>query len=328
MKPIMARLSLLFAISITIHAGPIYIASQDVTTQPGTNNQIGLINPLTGVVTGAVTMTNSVGGGQVQMFDIAMDLLGDVWGIDSTFKLWQINPTTGVSTEYASILNGSTLNANGMVFDPITGDVYLSTFGIGDPTTRLRRFNIATDCVASVCTTVEAIAPVAPPNASGGDIAFLNGYLYYASVTGDLYRLEQDAPGVWKMFTGGTNTATPLVGGIGVTVKGLGADDGKLYASVTVNPAVVGFGTHAILEIDPVTLAVLSTSPITGILNNEVGLASNPTAVPEPSVMIPFALALAFFLRRVRGGNRMTPYGEVSPPQNGEPQYPGPIWQE
>jgi len=312
MKPNMAHLSLLFAIGVSsLAAAPIYIATQNQSgvPLPGTFNQIGIVSATTGAISNIQTIHDS-GGGDLQMFDIATDLAGDIWGVDfdpnvsPNQRLFRINPVDGLATLVATF-SGLPVgaNINGMDFNPATGLLFLSTNSFpNDPTQRLYSTDVSS--CAGTCALTNVFSG-SLPNGSAGDIVFRQGEIIYGAENGTLYRLVETA-GVWSLAPSGVNTSNPVAQGTdnsfwGVTTKGLVYDGSKLYAGVIFHPLMPQLSTHGLLEIDPVTLqAVGAPIYITGATHTLAGLTLGATGVPEPAALLPTAAALLFLLHRAK----------------------------
>jgi hypothetical protein len=326
----MARLSLLALVASWVSAAPIYVATQNFPgAPPGTFNEIGIVNPLTGVVSNVHTIRDALNN-DLQMFDIATDLLGDIWGVDfNSFtspnqRLFRINPATGIATLMATFSGLPTgANINGMDFNPATGLLYLSvnTFP-NDPTVRLYSTDVNA-CPGSVCTLTNRFSG-SLPNGSAGDIVFVNGQLFYGAENGTLYRLTESA-GLWSLAAG-TNTTNPLAQGTdnsfwGVTMKGLVYSDNKLYAGAIFHPLMPQLSPHGLIEINPVTMQTVGpTVFLTGTVHTLAGLTTH--AVPEPGLFIPGALSFLFVLHRRRKTPPRRPPGEGAIPAMGGTPVP------
>jgi len=230
--------------------GVIYIVTQDLTEQPGSGNQVGVLNPETGeTAPKPLPVTVDEEGNQLQMFDNGVDHRGVVWGIDSTHRLWTIEPDTGVSTLRGERFTGVTpeVNFNGMTIHPATGEIYLSV-NVPESSRFVYKLNPSVDCGRRVCL-VKAASTLLPVG-SMGDIAFhyVGGELclFLAGDDGHLYRLTE-AGGTWSVEDQSEEELTSYF-----TVKALVSTGAKLFAGGDLCCGTRG--SHAVEEVDPKTL--------------------------------------------------------------------------
>lgn len=141
--------------------------------------QIGIVN----VATGSATV---IGNSGVILTDIAFDPNGNLYGI--TFDtLYSINKATGVATEIGPL---GVTDANSLVFSP-SGVLYAA----GNKSNNLYTINTKTGSARVIFNTGYS---------SGGDLAFLNGNLYYT-----------DAANLLLIKFNPTTKTTTLIGPIG-----------------------------------------------------------------------------------------------------------------
>jgi hypothetical protein len=259
-------------------AGEIYIATQDITAQPGVGNVIATLNPLTGA-TSNVRLTVDREGRPLQMFDIALDSRRQIWGIDSTQALWIIDPATGICTKRAERLTGGPTNINGLAFRPETGELYLTGNDVS-----MYRLNVNTCDGAQCAPLVDMSKPPYPTNSSAGDLEFHQGDLYFAGEFGILYRLKLDDDGLWYVYAT-SEEERPGVGSSFV-MKGLASDGETLFIAGDANEAAA---PHYVTQLDTERLTLSKPAPITGTGRTlVVGLAGfvpprTSTAAPPAS---------------------------------------------
>lgn len=209
------------------------------------------------VLTGATTLVGNTG---TQMFDIAFNASGQLFGVDGT-ALYSINSSTANATLIGVM--GNTTNINSLVFGA-DGTLYGASNG-------LYKFNIGTGLVTQIGANFASLA------SSSGDLAFVGGNLYLSTLGVPSDRLV-------KLNTStGANTD---VGSIGfASVFGMASPNGtNLY----------GFSGNQVLAINTATGAGTLLSTANGLsLGAVYGSAFFTEAVPPiPAIPEPSTYAL------------------------------------
>jgi hypothetical protein len=261
-------------------AADVYISTQDITARPGKGNVIATIDMSTGIASKAVTPVDGEGH-ELQMFDLAMNGKGELYGVDSTQGLWRIDPRTGKCARLAYRLYGGPFNITGMTFHPDTDELYLA----GNDEPSVYRLKIET-CDGSQCAPlVDMSKPPYPSNTCAGDIEFFQGDLYLAGEFGRLYRLKRDDDGLW--YEAGTSEELNLEISTAFVQKGLVTDGETLWVGGDTNEAPF---PHYLATVDTERLQFTKPVPITGPFPTLVsGLAAKPVKRPPPAPAAPTA---------------------------------------
>jgi hypothetical protein len=238
----------------------IYLVTQDLTSQPGKGNQVGLVDPSTGETKPQpLPITVDEAGNEIQMFDVAVDPKGKVWGIDSGHRLWIIDPERGVSVLKGESFAGAPPepNFNGLTVHPETGELFFA-LNLPEEARFLYKLDVERDCNAKAACTLTTASPLLPAG-SAGDVAFhYVGDTLYLFLAGDdalTYRLAE-ADGVWSVQAKSEEELTSYF-----TVKGLASSGAKLFAAGDIKN---GDGVdHAIEEVDPKTLQAVPNTLVT-----------------------------------------------------------------
>ena len=98
MRPKQALFSLSLLLTVSAAAVPITIVTQNLVPAAG-GHQVGQVNPLDGSTSGLKDTLNTLNLASLEMFDVAVNVLGEIWGIDRDQNLWTIDPLTGKATQ-------------------------------------------------------------------------------------------------------------------------------------------------------------------------------------------------------------------------------------
>lgn len=218
------------------------VGQVDVTTQSvvaGSVHDTGLANSPTGALT-----------------DLAFTASGTLYG--TTYGgLYQINPTTGASTNVITYSGG--INAMNAL--------------VGNGTTLLGAANNTSTIYAINPTTQTVTASTTSPLESAGDLAFANAVLYEAGIgqNGNDSLVNVDTGAVIAPFRVGSTTGTELTG-----VFGLADNGSTMYA-------VAGTTVYSVNLSNAVLTALFDYSGKgLGAANGTAFIGEGPTDVPEP----------------------------------------------
>ena len=275
----MTKLKALLALGLLatgIQATPILY----LVTQPGgsglqarTGMELLTLDAATGISTLIGNTVNNSNSVALEMFDIAVNTLGELYGVDAGHDLWLINPANARATLVSGLFNGLGVStANALAFGS-DGLLYVA----GNGSQEIRRFDPTNP--GGAYTTV-AVLPTGV--GSGGDVVFHGGLLYVAATDDKIY--EFDLTG----FTPGTpitafraSTAGLGLGG-DIALKGLASTGGNLYVALDLFAPVQN---DFLYTVNIAALTVGSQQDITGVTGYAAGL-SDFVGVPEPSALL------------------------------------------
>lgn len=253
-------------------AADVYLSTQDLKARPGTGNVIATLDLKTGVASNARTPVDEEGR-ELQMFDIAVNSKGELYGVDSNQSLWRIDPQTGKCKRLAVQLYGGPFNITGLAFHPETDDLYLAGNEVS-----VYRLRVGTCDGAQCAPLVDMSKPPYPANPCAGDIEFFQGDLYLSGELGYLYRLKVDADGLWYNYA--SSEILNLEIASAYVTKGMVTDGETLWIAGDTNHSEY---PHYLATIDTERLRYRDPVPITGPFPTLVsGLAAKPVKRSPP----------------------------------------------
>ena len=273
---LLATLFLLFALPVV--ADTVYVSGQSVVSGSLGPGGLYTFDTFSNAVT-LIALTNlSTTGGNVPLYDVAINSTGQMYGVDANGQFYSVNFTTGVLTAIGSgtlaAVGGAGNPANALTFNPANGTLWAaggSTVGTVNPLT-----GAFTSVGSGVCS-------------SSGDLEFAAGTLYltahFAPSTDELCSINTSS---------GAATLIGLTGGW-EGIQGLAFD--------TNNSTMYGFTSpHEVVNVNlssPNSTSLIVDVPTVSFL----GATIQTAVTPEPAAISLFGfgvLLLSVLLIRSR----------------------------